>query len=223
MTDSSEQHQHLCLEDLREEYRLGALSEESCDSNPIVQFELWMKQAQAADLKEPNAMALATVSAAGHPSCRIVLLKEVGPNGFVFYTNYQSRKGMELAANPHSALTFYWPELERQVRVEGTVSKTSPEQSEAYFRIRPKKSRLGALASNQSQILESRKELEAAMSELEARYAQTDDIPKPEYWGGYCLSPMVIEFWQGRRSRLHDRIRYTRTSPQSWSIDRLAP
>jgi pyridoxamine 5'-phosphate oxidase len=223
VTGSSEQSQYLSLEDLREEYRLGALSEDSCDSNPIVQFELWMKQAQASDLKEPNAMALATVSADGRPSCRIVLLKEVGPNGFVFHTNYESRKGRELAANPHAALTFHWAELERQVRIEGTVSKTSPEQSETYFRIRPKKSRLGALASNQSQVLASRKDLEAAMSQLELRYGGTDDIPKPKHWGGYCLSPVMIEFWQGRRSRLHDRIRYTRTSPQTWSINRLAP
>jgi pyridoxamine 5'-phosphate oxidase len=188
-----------------------------------VQFEVWMKQAQAADLKEPNAMTLATATRSGRPSARIVLLKEVSANGFVFYTNYESRKGQELAENPYAALTFYWAELERQVRIEGSVTRTSREQSEAYFRIRPKNSRLGALASNQSQILSSRIALEARMAELQARYAGTDEVPTPECWGGYCLRPDVIEFWQGRRSRLHDRIRYTRQNGDTWSIDRLAP
>jgi pyridoxamine 5'-phosphate oxidase len=219
----SKQSHCLSLEDLRQEYRLGELTEQSCDSNPIVQFERWMQHAQTADLKEPNAMTLATATRDGRPSARIVLLKEVSENGFVFYTNYESRKGRELAANPVAALTFYWAELERQVRIEGTVSRTSAEQSEAYFRIRPKRSRLGALASNQSGVLASRKIVETRMAELEARYADTDDIPKPEYWGGYCLWPDVFEFWQGRRSRLHDRIRYTRLDPQTWRIERLAP
>jgi pyridoxamine 5'-phosphate oxidase len=219
----SKQSHCLSLEDLRQEYRLGELTEQSCDSNPIVQFERWMQHAQTADLKEPNAMTLATATRDGRPSARIVLLKEVSENGFVFYTNYESRKGRELAANPVAALTFYWAELERQVRIEGTVSRTSAEQSEAYFRIRPKRSRLGALASNQSGVLASRKIVESRMAELEARYADTDDIPKPEYWGGYCLWPDVFEFWQGRRSRLHDRIRYTRLDPQTWRIERLAP
>jgi pyridoxamine 5'-phosphate oxidase len=182
-----------------------------------------MENAQAAELKEPNAMTLATATPDGRPSARIVLLKEVNENGFVFYTNYESRKGQELATNPYAALTFYWAELERQVRVEGAVQKTSTEQSEAYFRVRPKKSRLGALASNQSQILASRKILEARMSDLEARYANSDNIPKPEHWGGYCLDPSVLEFWQGRRSRLHDRIRYTRQEGGTWKIERLAP
>lgn len=202
---------------------MGELSEESCDSNPIVQFERWMKQAQTADLKEPNAMTLATATRDGKPSARVVLLKEVSENGFVFYTNYESRKGQELAANPLAALTFYWAELERQVRIEGTVSRTSAEQSEAYFRVRPKRSRLGALASNQSGVLASRTIVEARMTELETQYAGTDEIPKPEYWGGYCLWPEMFEFWQGRRSRLHDRIRYTRQELQGWKIERLAP
>lgn len=219
----AKQTQYLSLEDLRQEYRLGELSEATCDSNPIVQFELWMKQAQAADLTEPNAMTLATATRGGRPSARVVLLKQVSADGFVFYTNYESRKGWELAENPYAALTFYWAELERQVRIEGPVTKISREQSEAYFRVRPKNSRLGALASNQSQILPSRKLIEARMAELEARYADTDEIPLPHYWGGYCLSPDVIEFWQGRRSRLHDRIRYTRHDRQTWTIDRLAP
>ena len=223
MAEIAKQRKYLSLEDLRQEYRLGELSETSCDSNPIAQFELWIKQAQAADLKEPNATILATATRAGRPSARVVLLKEVSADGFVFYTNYESRKGRDLAENPYAALTFYWAELERQVRIEGLVTKTSREQSEAYFRVRPKDSRIGALASNQSRILPSRKVLEARMAELEARYADTDDVPMPEYWGGYCLVPDMIEFWQGRPSRLHDRIRYTRQDGGTWTINRLAP
>jgi pyridoxamine 5'-phosphate oxidase len=211
------------LEDLRQEYRLGELTEDNCDSNPIVQFELWVKHAQAADLKEPNAMTLATATCDGKPSARVLLLKEVSENGFVFYTSYESRKGHELAENPYAALTFYWAELERQVRVEGRVTRTSKEQSEAYFRVRPKKSRLGALASNQSAVVASRQIVEARMAELEDRYAGATDIPKPPYWGGYCVAPEVVEFWQGRPNRLHDRIRYTRAGPQNWKIERLAP
>jgi pyridoxamine 5'-phosphate oxidase len=220
--EDTEQRQYLSLEELREEYRLGELTQASCDSNPIVQFESWMKQAQAADLKEPNAMTLSTATPDGQPSARIVLLKEVSENGFVFYTNYESRKGQELAANPHAALTFYWIELERQVRIEGTVTRVSREQSEAYFRLRPRKSRLGAVVSDQSSVIPSRRFLEERMAELEIRYANTNDIPRPEHWGGYCVNPDVVEFWQGRPSRLHDRIRYTR-HVENWAIERLSP
>ena len=222
MPENTEQSQCLSLEDLCEEYRLGELTEANCDSNPIVQFENWMKHAQAADLKEPNAMTVSTATPNGHPSARIVLLKEVSPNGFVFYTNYESRKGQELAANPYAALTFYWAELERQVRIEGAVTRVSPEQSEAYFRVRPRKSRLGAVVSNQSGVIPSRRFLEERMAALEARYADSDDIPRPEHWGGYCVQPETIEFWQGRRSRLHDRIRYTRHG-ENWIVERLSP
>ncbi len=223
VADDAKQTQRLALEDLRQEYRLGELNEESCDSNPFFQFRSWLTQAQAADIKEPNAMTLSTATIDGRPSSRVVLLKEVNENGFVFYTNYGSRKGQELAANPRAALIFYWAELERQVRIEGSVARTSPEQSEAYFRLRPRKSRLGALASNQSQILASRKEVEARMQELELLYADGEDIPRPAQWGGYCVTPEMFEFWQGRRSRLHDRIRYTLDGRNSWKTDRLSP
>jgi pyridoxamine 5'-phosphate oxidase len=213
----------LSLEDLREEYRQGALDEVNCDPNPIEQFRRWMQEARAAQLKEPNAMTLATATPDGRPSGRIVLLKELLPDGFVFYTNYTSRKGHEMDLNPHVALTFYWGELERQVRVEGRISKISREKSEAYFRGRPKGSRLGALASHQSEVLPSRKLLEAKLEELQSKYADTDDVPAPDWWGGYCVRPETIEFWQGRENRLHDRLLYRRTDEGHWAIERLSP
>jgi pyridoxamine 5'-phosphate oxidase len=206
----------------RTEYRLAALDEAHCDTNPIRQFQKWLEEAQAADLKEPNAMTLATV-AAGRPSARIVLLKEVGDGGFVFYTNYTSRKGQELKTNPLCALTFYWAELERQVRVEGRAELVSRAQSAAYFRTRPKGSRLGALASEQSAVLPGRQPLERRLAELEVRYAATDDVPVPDHWGGYCVRPETIEFWQGRANRLHDRIQYRRNGENDWLIERLSP
>jgi pyridoxamine 5'-phosphate oxidase len=213
----------LSLEALRADYRLAELSETHCRTNPIEQFQAWFQEAQAADLKEPNAMALATATPAGKPSGRIVLLKEAGEFGFVFYTNYHSRKGRELEAIPQCALTFYWAELERQVRVEGQVERVPQEKSEAYFRGRPKGSRLGALASEQSTILPSREPLESRLAELEAIYRDTDDVPLPEHWGGYCVRPDTIEFWQGRTNRLHDRIRYQRKGENEWVIERLSP
>ena len=213
----------LVLEDLREEYRRGALDEQNCDSNPIAQFRVWMEQARAANLKEPNAMTLATATLDGKPSARIVLLKELTDQGFVFYTNYTSRKGQECDSNPNVALTFYWGELERQVRVEGTVERVSQEKSEAYFRNRPKGSRLGALASHQSEIVPSRAPLEAKLAELERKYANTDDVPTPEWWGGYFVRPDAIEFWQGRPNRLHDRLLYRLDANFAWTIDRLSP
>ncbi|MBV9574183.1 MAG: pyridoxamine 5'-phosphate oxidase, partial [Acidobacteriales bacterium] len=181
------------------------------------------KEAQAAELKEPNAMTLATATTEGRPSARIVLLKELSPDGFVFYTNYTSRKGAEIEANPHVALTFYWAELERQVRVEGQVAKVSREKSEAYFRGRPKGSRLGALASHQSEVLPSRKPLEAKLEELQWKYADIKDVPVPDWWGGYCVRPEAVEFWQGRENRLHDRLLYRRTNENNWVIERLSP
>lgn len=168
-------------------------------------------------------MALATATPEGKPSGRIVLLKEVSQFGFVFYTNYSSRKGQEIKTNPFAALTFYWAELERQVRVEGRVETVSREKSEAYFRGRPKGSRLGALVSRQSETLPSRAPLETRLRELEEEYAHTDDIPVPEHWGGYCVVPEAIEFWQGRTNRLHDRLLYRIKGEQNWSIERLSP
>lgn len=223
MGDFTERTPVLSLAELREDYRRGGLSDGDYETNPIELFGRWMKEAQVAQLKEPNAMTLATATAEGKPSGRVVLLKEVSDIGFVFYTNYTSRKGQEIKTNPFAALTFYWAELERQVRVEGRVEMVSREKSEAYFRGRPKGSRLGALASRQSEKLPSRAPLEARLLELERHYAHTDDIPVPEYWGGYCVVPEAIEFWQGRTSRLHDRLLYRRNGEYEWVIDRLSP
>ena len=212
----------LSLEDLREDYRRAEFNEQDCETNPIVQFNRWFNEAKAADLKEPNAMSLATATLEGRPSSRIVLLKEVNSDGFVFYTSYASRKGTELAANPFCALTFLWTELERQVRVEGEALRVPRAQTQAYFRKRPKGSRLGALVSNQSEVLGSRQELTAKLEALQIRYASTEDVPVPDYWGGYCVMPYTVEFWQGRPNRLHDRLRYTRHD-SDWRLDRLSP
>jgi pyridoxamine 5'-phosphate oxidase len=211
------------LEDLREDYRLATLDESSCEANPIQQFAHWFKDAKTAHLKEPNAMSLATCTPDGRPSSRIVLLKEFGESGFIFYTNYGSQKGREIEANPHVALNFLWAELERQVRIEGTITRIPPEKSEAYFRSRPRGSRIGAWVSHQSELIENRAVLETRLAELETRFANSDDIPPPDYWGGFCVKPERIEFWQGRTSRLHDRILYVRLTDADWKIGRLSP
>ena len=212
----------LSLADLREDYRLAELNEANCASNPIEQFEKWFEEAQAAQLKEPNAMTLATATVDWKPSARIVLLKDVEDGGFVFYTNYESRKGQDLEANPRCALTFYWADLERQVRIEGIAERVSPEKSGDYFSTRPRGSRLGAWASRQSAEISSRSELENRLTRLEKQYADTDRIPVPDYWGGYMVSPQLIEFWQGRTNRLHDRIAY-RLLDGGWMRARLSP
>ncbi len=222
MVDAAKRSHVLSLENLREDYRRAGFGEGNCETNPFAQFAKWFTEAQSAHLKEPNAMSLATATLEGRPSNRIVLLKEVSEGGFVFYTSYASRKGRELASNPFCALTFLWAELERQVRIEGRAEKVSREKSELYFKGRPKGSRLGALASNQSEILSGREPLVEKLAWLEARYAGVEDIPTPEHWGGYCVVPYAIEFWQGRTNRLHDRLLYSR-SGNGWRIERLSP
>jgi pyridoxamine 5'-phosphate oxidase len=214
---------HLSLADVREDYFGRALDESSVSPDPILQFNAWFLEATHAGIKEPNAMTLATASASGEPSARVVLLKDVSENGFVFFTNYKSRKAQELLENPRAALVFFWPEIDRQVRVEGTVHPTSRQQTEQYFRSRPRGSRLGAIASRQSAVIESRTILEERLRELEDRYRGTDDIPVPEFWGGYSVVARVIEFWQGRPNRLHDRLRYSREEAGPWRLERLAP
>ncbi|MEX3930762.1 pyridoxamine 5'-phosphate oxidase [Paraburkholderia phymatum] len=210
------------LADLRKNYSLGSLDIADVDPNPFHQFDKWFKQAVDAQLPEPNTMTLATVDARGRPSARIVLIKGVDERGFVFFTNYESRKGRELAKNPHASLLFYWIELERQVRIEGTVVKTSDAESDAYYASRPLGSRIGAWASDQSKVIESRALLEAREREFSAQYGENP--PRPPHWGGYRLIPDAIEFWQGRPSRLHDRLLYTRSSGGAdWTIARLSP
>ncbi|MES2427653.1 MAG: pyridoxamine 5'-phosphate oxidase [Bacteroidota bacterium] len=210
------------LQNLRQDYSAATLSENSINVNPIKQFDIWFKEALAAEIHEPNAMTLATATTDGRPSARIVLLKDFDMNGFAFYTNYLSRKGKELTKNPNGALLFFWGELERQVRIEGTIEKLSKEDSEKYFHTRPKGSQLGALASPQSQEIPNREILESKINQLEAEYGDKD-IPKPSFWGGYILKPRLIEFWQGRSNRLHDRILFKKTDNKNWKKVRLAP
>ena len=209
------------LADLRREYARARLDEEDVSHDPIVEFARWFADAQAAHVEEPNAMVLATATVDGSPSARVVLLKAFDERGFVFFTDYRSRKGSELEDNPRAALVLHWKELERQVRITGPVERTSIEDSEAYFRSRPIGSRLGAWVSHQSALIPSRTALEAGLAEVEERFAE-GDVPLPPYWGGYRVRPETIEFWQGRESRLHDRIRYLR-SGEAWRIERLAP
>ena len=208
--------------DLRREYTFQGLSEMDVHPNPFEQFKTWFDQAVAAQLPEPNAMTIATVTSDGKPSARIVLLKDYDERGFVFYTNYKSHKGQQLVENPWGAIAFLWAELERQVRIEGCVEKVSPAESDAYFHSRPIGSQLGAWASNQSQVIESREVLEQQLQKLKEEY-DNKEVPRPPHWGGFRVIPNEIEFWQGRPSRLHDRLLYQRSEDGSWKIQRLSP
>jgi pyridoxamine 5'-phosphate oxidase len=207
--------------DLRRDYTRARLDEGSLAPDPLVEFARWFEEAVKAEARDPNAMTLATSTADGVPSARIILLKGFDERGFVFFTDYRSPKGSELVNNPRAALVFYWPELERQVRITGSTSRTDREESEAYFRSRPKGSRLSAWISHQSQVIQSRQQLDSQIPELERRYPG-DDVPLPPYWGGFRLRPDAIEFWQGRTNRLHDRLRYVRDGNE-WRIERLSP
>ncbi|MDN7509132.1 pyridoxamine 5'-phosphate oxidase [Burkholderia multivorans] len=211
------------LADLSINYSRASLDEADAAPDPFAQFDRWFNEALAAKLPEPNTMTLATVGADGRPSARIVLVKGVDERGFVFFTNYESRKGRDLAAHPYAALLFYWIELERQVRIEGRVEKTSADESDRYFASRPVGSRIGAWASEQSAVIDSRATLEAREKAFSERYG--DDPPRPPHWGGYRVVPDTLEFWQGRPSRLHDRLVYTRdaAAPHGWTISRLSP
>jgi pyridoxamine 5'-phosphate oxidase len=203
-------------------HRHQGLDERDLHPDPMEQFRAWFAAAISAQLTQPTAATLATATPDGAPSARVILLKGVDSGGFVFYTNYESRKSRELAANPRAALVFYWAELERQVRAEGEVARTSAEESDAYFRTRPEGSRIGTWTSQQSEVIGSRDVLERRFQELAEQYAD-GQVPRPPYWGGYRLTPHVVEFWQGRPNRLHDRLRYVRGQGERWRIERLAP
>lgn len=209
------------IADLRKDYTQETLNESEVDPNPFVQFRRWFDQAVNAELPEPNAMTVATASKDGIPAARIVLLKALDDRGFTFFTNYNSAKGKELEANPHAALVFLWTELERQVRIVGTVEKITSEESDGYFFSRPHNSRLGAWASNQSEVIPNRDVLEQNLATLKLEY-ENQEVPRPSHWGGFRVIPREIEFWQGRSSRLHDRLRY-RLQNGAWIIDRLSP
>lgn len=208
------------LHNIREEYTKRVLSQQDCAADPITQFEQWQNEAITAQVNEPTAMNVATVGEDGRPSSRIVLLKEVNAEGFVFFTNYHSHKGQDIAHNPFVALNFFWPELERQVRVEGQVEKIAPAQSDEYFASRPYTSRVGAWASEQSTVISGYKTLLAKAALIAAKHPL--NVPRPPYWGGYLVRPTLVEFWQGRPSRLHDRIRY-RLDNGGWIRERLSP
>lgn len=207
---------------IRQEYTLKQFDESHLNLDPMVQFQVWFKEALAAEVMEPNAMSLATVKHDGKPSSRIVLLKGIDPTGFVFYTNYDSNKGKQLIENPEAALLFFWPELQRQVRIEGKIAKNSEIDSDEYFFSRPKESQIGAHASPQSKPIPSRAILEENYRKFEGLFS-TEPIVRPLHWGGYILIPESLEFWQGRASRLHDRFLFTRTETLSWTHTRLAP
>jgi pyridoxamine 5'-phosphate oxidase len=223
----------MTIADLRQDYRLHTLDMSDVDLNPLHQFKKWFEEAVQSEILEPNAMVLATATTEGKPSARVVLLKDIEAEGFVFFTNYDSRKGEELAANPQAALCFNWLDLQRQVRIEGLIEKIDPEKSDAYFQSRPLSSQIGAWASPQSRVIAARDFLEKREDFYKKQFQKLDPtaseapasenpIPRPSHWGGYVLKPSLIEFWQGRSSRLHDRIQYS-LKDKTWLIERLAP
>lgn len=207
---------------LRKDYTFQGLSEADAHADPFEQFRIWFDQALAAGLPEPNAMTISTVTSDGKPSARMVLLKDYDEQGFVFYTNYESHKGQQLLQNPWGAITFWWAELERQVRIEGRVEQVSATDSDEYFHGRPRNSQLGAWVSAQSQVIENREVLNERLQQLEKEY-KNKEIPRPPHWGGFRVIPTAIEFWQGRPSRLHDRLLYQRSEDGTWKIQRLSP
>jgi pyridoxamine 5'-phosphate oxidase len=211
------------LQGLREDYRKSTLEEKNASENPFTQFDNWFKEALNSEIPEPNTMVVATVSKDGFPSARIVLLKGFDEKGFIFYTNYDSQKGKELSENPRCAIVFNWLELERQIRIEGIAERLSPEESTAYFHKRPKNSQIGAWASPQSQIIDTRDVLETNLKNLNSEYMDSEKLPRPNHWGGYRIQATRIEFWQGRSSRLHDRLNYEKNTDSTWNRTRLAP
>jgi len=212
----------MSIADIRKEYAMHALSEADVQANPLQQFSIWWNEALQAEIEEVNAVTLATASADGLPTARTVLLKGFDERGFVFYTNYYSQKAAQLEENPRATLLFFWKELERQVRITGLVEKTSAEESDAYYHSRPEGSRLGAWASPQSTTIESREWLEKKVAEMEKAFTN-GNLNRPPHWGGYRVKPVIVEFWQGRPSRLHDRIQYSIQTGGNWNIERLAP
>lgn len=207
---------------IRKVYQLQSLLEKDADANPIKQFEIWWQHAIESKIEEPNAMTLATCTVSGKPSARIVLLKEINENGFVFFTNYLSRKGNEIEENPFVSLLFFWKELERQIRIEGKIKKISAKESDEYFFQRPRESRIGAWSSPQSRVIKSRGFLQENVEKYNSQFG-TQNIPRPDFWGGYIVEPYRIEFWQGRPGRLHDRLLYVLIENDFWKIERLAP
>jgi len=211
------------IDQLRTSYEKSSLNRSDLLDDPLTLFRQWFDSAISADIPEPNVMTLATIGTNGSPSARIVLLKGIDEDGFIFYTNYQSRKGKELDQNPNAALVFYWHKMERQVRIEGQITKVDEETSKSYFQSRPKGSQVGAWASPQSRVIVDRQELDDRIVELTDIYQNYEDLPKPAHWGGYKLTPRYLEFWQGRADRLHDRFEYKKEDDNVWVINRLAP
>ena len=213
----------LNLHDLRREYASHTLDVSDVDQDPIIQFKLWFQEALDSEVLEPNALVLSTITADHQPNSRVVLLKGFDEQGFVFFTNYNSQKGQELAQHPFACMVFSWLELHRQVKIQGEVEKLSPEESTAYFQRRPRGSQIGAWASSQSSVVDSREVIEENVKALEAKYAGQEILPRPAHWGGFLLKPKLMEFWQGRPSRLHDRIQFTKEEGKTWKIERLSP